>query len=81
MYGNIEASVDCLKSSNISGFHDIKWHKVSNKPQISTKILTKKEFEENLLGTFQYKDKRSECSNYFLINNHITFEIFKSNLG
>ena len=38
------------------------------------KILTKAEYGEILLGTFNCSDKRCECYNYLLINDHYTFE-------
>ena len=72
--GTIESSVDCQKSSNINVFHDTKLRQSKRQaPSLINKILTEKEFEEDLLGTFKYKNKRCECSNYLLINNYSTF--------
>ena len=38
------------------------------------KLLTKAEFREFLSGTFNCSDKRCECCNYLLINDHYTFK-------
>ena len=38
------------------------------------KLLTKAEYREVLSGIFNCSDKRCECCNYLLINDHYTFE-------
>ena len=54
-----------------SGFHNIKL--IQSKRQILNlkKRLTKAEDEEVLSRTFNYSDKRCECCDYLLINDHL----------
>ena len=63
-----------MKNNNVSGFHNIKltWNKHQS-PNLK-KLLTKAEFGEVLSGTFKCNDKRCECCNYLLINNHYTYK-------
>ena len=37
-------------------------------------LLTRAKFGEVLSGTFNCSDKRCECCNYLLINDHYTFK-------
>ena len=62
-----------LKNNNGSGFHNIKL--IQNKRQFPNlkKLLTKAEFGEVLSHMFNCSDKRYECCNYLLINDHYTF--------
>ena len=62
-----------LKNNNCSGFHNIKL--IQSKRQFPNlkKLLTKGEFGEVLSHMFNCSDKRYECCNYFLINDHYTF--------
>ena len=46
----------------------------NRQPPNLKKPLTKAEYGENLLGTFNYSDKKCECYNYLLINDHYTFK-------
>ena len=62
-----------LKNNNCSGFHNIKL--IQSKRQFPNlkKLLTKAEFGEVLSHMFNCSDKRYECCNYLLINDHYTF--------
>ena len=72
IYSTIKSSVNCLK--NVSGFHNIKLIQSQRQSPNLKKLLTKAEFGEILLGTFNCSDKRCECCNYLLINDHYTFK-------
>ena len=74
IYSTIKSSVNCLKKNNASGFHNIKL--LQSKYQCSNleKLLTKAEFGEVLSGPFNGSNKRCECFNYLLINDHYTFK-------
>ena len=67
IYSTIKSSVNCLKNNNVGGFHNIKL--IQSKRQ-----LTKAVYGEVLTGTFNCSDKRCECRNHLLINDHYTFE-------
>ena len=64
----------CLKNSNVSSFHNIKLIQSKRQSPNLKKLLTKAEFGEVLSGTFNCSDKRCECCNYLLINDHYTFK-------
>ena len=74
IYSTIKSSANCLNDNNVSGFHNIRL--IQNKCQSPSlkKLLTKAKFGEVLLGTFNCSDKRYECCNYLLINDHYTFK-------
>ena len=70
----MKSSVNCLKNNNVSGFNNIKLMQ-SKRQSLNLKIfLTKAEFGEVLSSTFNCSDKRCECCNYLLINDHYTFK-------
>ena len=73
IYGTVKSSVNCLENNNVSGFHNIKLMKSKCQSANLKKILTKAEFGELLSGTLNCSDKRCECCNYLLINDHYTF--------
>ena len=50
------------------------WCKVSVNPPNLKKPLTKAEFEEVLSSTCNSSDRKCECFNYHLINDHYTFK-------
>ena len=58
--------VNCLKSNNVSSFHNIKLIQSKRQSPNLKKLLTKAEFGEILSGTFN-------C-NYLLVNDHYTFK-------
>ena len=74
IYSTIKSSVTCLKNDNVSGFHNI--NLIQSKRQIPNlkKLLTRPEYGEVLSSTFNCSDKRCECCNCLLINNHYTFK-------
>ena len=74
IYSTIKSSVNCLNDNNVSGFHNIRL--IQNKCQSPNlkKLLTKAKFGEVLLGTFNCSDKKCDCCNYLLINDHYTFK-------
>ena len=74
IYSTIKSSVNCLKNNNVSGFHNIKLIQSKRQSPNLKKLLTKAEFGEVLSGTFNCSDKRCECCNYLLINDHYTFK-------
>ena len=74
IYSNVKSSVICLKNNNVSGFHNINLIQSKRQPSNLKKLLTKSEYGEVLSGTFNCSDKRCECCNYLLINDHCTFK-------
>ena len=74
IYSTIKSSVTYLKNDNVSGFHNI--NLIHSKRQIPNlkKLLTRPEYGEVLSDTFNCSDKRCECCNCLLINNHYTFK-------
>ena len=70
----IKSLVNCFKNNSISGFHNIKLIQSKRQPPNLKKLLTKAEYGEVLSGTFNCSDKRCECCNYLLINDHYTFK-------
>ena len=72
IYSTIKSEVNCLKNNNLSGFHNIKLIQSKRQSPNLKKHLTKAEFGEVLSGTFNCSDKRCECYNYLLINDHYT---------
>ena len=74
IYSTIKSSVNCLKNNNVSGFHNIKLIQSKHQSSNRKKLLIKAEFGEVLLGTFNCSDKRRECCNYLLINDHYTLK-------
>ena len=64
---------ECV-GDRVSGFHNIKL--IQSKHQLPNlkKLLTKAEYGEVLSDTFNCSDKRCECCNYLLINDHYTFK-------
>ena len=74
IYSTIKSSVNCLKNNNNSGFHYIKLIQSKCQSPNLKKRLTKVEFGGVLSGTFSCSDKRCECCNYFLIDEHYTFK-------
>ena len=73
-YSTIKSLVNCLKNNNISGFHNIKLIQSKHQSPSLKILLTKAEFREVLLGMFNCSDKRCECCNCLLINDHYTFK-------
>ena len=63
-----------MKNSNVSGFHNINLIQSKRQPPNLKKLLTKAEYGEVFSGTFNCSDKRCECCNYLLKNDHYTFE-------
>ena len=74
IYSTIKSLVNCLKNNNVSDVHNIKL--IQSKRQLPNlkKLSTKAEFGEVLSGTINCSDKRCECCNYLLINDHYTFK-------
>ena len=70
----IKSSVIYLKINNVSGFHNINLIQSKRQPPDLKKLLTKAEYGEVLLGTYNCSGKRCECCNYLLINDHYTFK-------
>ena len=70
IYGTIKSLVNCLKNNNVSGFHNIKLIKSKCQSPNLKKLSTKAEFGNVLSGTFNCSDKRGECCNCLLINDH-----------
>ena len=68
-----------MKNNNLSGFHNIKLIQSKRQSPNLKKHLTKAEFGEVLSGTFNCSDKRCECYNYLLINDHYTFKNIQIN--
>ena len=81
IYSTIKSSVNCLKNNNVSGFHNINLIQSKRQPPNLKKLLTNAEYGEVLSGTFNYSDKRWDCCNYFLMNDHYTFTTFKLHLS
>ena len=77
IYSTIKSLVNCLKNNSVSGFHNIKLIQSKCQPPNLKKLLTKAEHEEVLSGKFNCSDKRCECCNYLLINDHYTFKNFQ----
>ena len=71
----IKTSVICLKNNNVSNFHNINLIQSKRQPSNLKKFLTRAEYREVLSGMFNYSDKRCECCNYLLANDHYTFKI------
>ena len=63
-----------MKNNNLSGFHNINLIQSKRKSPTLKKFLTKAEFGEILSGRFDCSDKRCECCNYLMINDHYTFK-------
>ena len=74
IYSTIKPLVNCLKNNNASGFDYIKLIQSKRQSPNLKKLLTKEEFGGVLSGKFSCSDKRCECRNYFLINDHYTFK-------
>ena len=74
IYSTIKSSVNCMKHNNVSDFHDIKLIQSKRQSPDLKKLLTKADFGEVLSGAFNCSDKRCECCNYLLINDHHTFK-------
>ena len=74
IYSTIKSSVNYLKNNNVSGFYNIKLIQSKRQSSNLKKPLTKAEFGEVLSRTFNCSDKRCECCNYLLINDHYTFK-------
>ena len=68
----IKSPLISLKNNN--GFYNIKLIQSKRQSPNLKKLLTKAEFGEVLSGTFNCSDKRCECCNYLLINDHYTFK-------
>ena len=74
IYSTIKSLVNCLENNNVSGFHNIRLIQTKHQSPNLKKLLTKTEFGEVLLGTFNCSDKGCECCNYLLINDQYTFK-------
>ena len=74
IYSIIESLVNCSKNNNISGFYNSKLIQSKCQSPNLKKLLSKGEYGEVLLGTFNCSGKRCECCNYLLINDHCTFK-------
>ena len=74
IYSTIKSSVICLKNNNVSRFHNINLIQSQRQPPNLKKLLTKEEYGEVLLGTFNCSDERCEYRNYLLINDHYAFK-------
>ena len=73
-YSTIKSSVNCLKNNKVFGFHDINLIQRKHQPLNLKKLLTKAEYREVLSSTFNCSDKKCECCNYLLINDHYIFK-------
>ena len=73
-HSTIKPLVNCLKKINFSGFHNINLTQSKHQPPNLKKCLPKAEYEEVSSGTFNCSDKRCQCCNYLLINDHYTFK-------
>ena len=68
-------SVYCLKNNNVSGFHNINLIQSKHQPLISKYFKLKQNVEKfYLVSVTNCSDKRWECCNYLLINDHCTFK-------
>ena len=74
IYSNIKSSVISLKNNNVSDFHNINLIQSKRQPSNLKRLLTRAEYGEVLSGMFNCSDKRCECCNYLLINDHYTFK-------
>ena len=74
IYSTIKPLVNCLKNNNVSGFHNINLMQSKHQPLNLKNALIKVEYGEVLSGTFNRSDKRCECCNYLLINDHYSFK-------
>ena len=74
IYSTIKSLVNCLKNNSISSFHNIKLVQSKHQPPNLKRLLTKAEYGEVLPGTNNCNDKRCECGNCLLINDHCTFK-------
>ena len=63
-----------FEKNNVNGFHNINLIKRKCQPTNLKKLLTKTEYGEVLWDTLNCSDKRCECCNYLLINDHYTFK-------
>ena len=63
-----------FENNNVSGFHNIDLIQSKRQTPNLKKLLTKAKYGEVLSGTFNCNDKRCECCNYLLINDHYTFK-------
>ena len=70
----IKSSVNCFEYNSVSGFHNIKLIQSKRQAPNLKKLLTKAEYGEVLSGTFNCSDKKYECYNYLLINDHYTLK-------
>ena len=73
IYSTVKSSVNCLKNNSVNAF---RLSLVQSKRQLPNlkKLLTEAEYGEVLSGPFNCSDKRCECCNYLLINDHYTFK-------
>ena len=68
-------SVYCLKNNNVSGFHNINLIQSKRQPLISKNFKLKQNVEKfHLVSVTNCSDKRCECCNYLLINDHCAFK-------
>ena len=70
IYSTIKSSINCFKNNIVSGFNNIKLIQSKRQSPNLKKLLTKAEFGEVSSGSFNCNDKRCECCNYLLINDH-----------
>ena len=63
-----------FENNNVSGFHNIDLIQSKRQTPNLKKLLTKAKYGEVLSGTFNCNDKRCECCNYLLINDHYNFK-------
>ena len=63
-----------MKNNSVSGFHNINLKQSKRQPPNLKKLLPRAEYGEVSSGTFNCSDKRCECCNFLLINDHYTFK-------
>ena len=73
IYSTVKSSVNCLKNNGVNAF---RLSLVQSKRQLPNlkKLLTEAEYGEVLSSPFNCSDKRCECCNYLLMNDHYTFK-------
>ena len=65
--------VNFLKNDNVCSFHNIKLIQSKHQSPNPKEHLTKAQYRQVLSSTFNCSDRRCECCNYILINDHYTF--------
>ena len=73
IYSTIKSLVNCLKNDNVCSFHNIKLIQSKHQSPNPKEHLTKAQYGQVLSSTFNCSDRRCECCNCILINDHYTF--------